>query len=60
MSGGPQRARMQLLAGRLPNWAASIGLAVTRVGRHLLTNRPHAEIGFTSGDNVSAYLLGLR
>lgn len=40
------RAHMEWTPGRFLNWAASIGVAVTGIVRHLLTNRPHPEMGY--------------
>ena len=40
------RAHMEWTPGRFLNWAASIGVAVAGVVRHLLTNRPHPEMGY--------------
>ncbi len=40
------RAHMEWTPGRFLNWAATIGVAVTGIVRHLLTNRPHPEMGY--------------
>lgn len=40
------RAHMEWTPGRFLNWGASIGVAVAGVVRHLLTNRPHPEMGY--------------
>lgn len=37
---------MEWTPGRFLNWAASIGVAVTGIVRHLLTHRPHPEMGY--------------
>jgi transposase len=40
------RAHMEWTPGRFLNWGASIGVGVAGVVRHLLTNRPHPEMGY--------------
>jgi transposase len=40
------RAHLEWTPGRFLNWGASIGVAVAQVVRHLLTHRPHPEMGY--------------
>jgi transposase len=40
------RAHLEWSPGRLLNWAASIGPCTETIVRHLLTNRPHPEMGY--------------
>jgi transposase len=40
------RAHMEWSPGRLLNWGASIGVGTETVVNHLLTNRPHPEMGY--------------
>jgi transposase len=40
------RAHMEWSPGRLLNWGASIGAGTETVVNHLLTNRPHPEMGY--------------
>ena len=40
------RAHMEWTPGRLLNWGASVGPGAEAVVRHLLTNRPHPEMGY--------------
>ena len=40
------RAHKEWTPGRLLNWGASIGPATARVVKHLLTSKPHPEMGY--------------
>ena len=40
------RAHMEWTPGRLLNWGASIGPGAQAIVNHLLTNRPHPEMGY--------------
>lgn len=40
------RAHMQWTPGRLLNWGKSVGPGAESVVRHLLTNKPHPEMGY--------------
>lgn len=40
------RAHMEWTPGRLLNWGASVGPGAEAVVRHLLTNKPHPEMGY--------------
>jgi len=40
------RAHLEWTPGRLLNWGASIGPGTEAIVRHLLTNRPHPEMGY--------------
>jgi transposase len=40
------RAHMEWTPGRLLNWGASIGPATARVVNHLLSSKPHPEMGY--------------
>ena len=40
------RAHMEWTPGRLLNWGASIGPGAEAIVNHLLTNRPHPEMGY--------------
>jgi transposase len=42
------RAHLEWTPGRFLNWAVSIGPATRDLVQHLLTNRPHPEMGFRS------------
>ena len=42
------RAHMEWTPGRLLNWGASIGPGAETIVNHLLTNRPHPEMGYRS------------
>ena len=40
------RAHLEWSPGRLLHWGASIGMAVAQVVKHLLSSRPHPEMGY--------------
>lgn len=40
------RAHMEWTPGRLLNWGATVGPGAEAVVRHLLTNKPHPEMGY--------------
>jgi len=40
------RAHLEWTPGRLLNWGASVGPGAEAIVRHLLTNRPHPEMGY--------------
>ncbi len=40
------RAHMEWTPGRLLNWGASVGPGAEAIVNHLLTNRPHPEMGY--------------
>ncbi|HDR9504586.1 IS21 family transposase [Burkholderia pyrrocinia] len=40
------RAHMEWTPGRLLNWGASVGPGAEAIVKHLLTNRPHPEMGY--------------
>lgn len=42
------RAHMEWTPGRLTRWAADIGPATRELVEHLLTNKPHPEMGYRS------------
>ncbi len=42
------RAHLEWTPGRFLNWAVSVGPATRDLVRHLLTNRPHPEMGYRS------------
>jgi transposase len=42
------RAHLEWTPGRFLNWALSIGPSTRDLVEHLLTNRPHPEMGFRS------------
>jgi transposase len=42
------RAHLEWTPGRFLNWALSIGPSTRDLVQHLLTNRPHPEMGFRS------------
>lgn len=42
------RKHMEWTPGRFLNWASQIGIATTRLVKHLLENKPHPEQGYRS------------